>query len=142
MDITAPQMKMLENGHLEIYLPFACCRLCGRRRIADEPDKTPLAKAVARAYRWQRVIDSGKYANIKEFARAIGQNPSNVAKILRLTFLAPDIVRRILDGRIPDTLTISALRNPIPDRWSDQRKLFLGEETKPTTARPRPNPVP
>ena len=67
----------------------------------------PLAFALARAFRWQKYIDEGKFRNSVALANAIGLDKSVVAKILRLRFLSPAIVHRIVTGDIPRSLTLS-----------------------------------
>ena len=47
-----------------------------------------------------------------------------VARLLRLGFLAPDIVAAILANRQPAHLTVDRLRGPIPFDWNEQRQLF------------------
>ncbi len=56
-------------------------------------------KAAARAFRWRRVLASGRFATINELAAAEKINASCVSRVLRLTLLAPDIVEAILAGR-------------------------------------------
>jgi hypothetical protein len=64
-----------------------------------QPDGT-LVKVLARAYRWQRVLESGEYATLAELADAERISRSYVSRVLRLTLLAPEIVERISrDGR-------------------------------------------
>jgi ParB-like chromosome segregation protein Spo0J len=63
-----------------------------------QPDRT-LVKALARAHRWQRVLEEGRFGTLAEMADAERISRSYVSRILRLTLLAPDIVERILDGR-------------------------------------------
>jgi hypothetical protein len=58
-----------------------------------------LLKALARAHRWQGILEGGEYGSIEELARAERINPSYLARVLRLVLLAPDIVESILDGR-------------------------------------------
>src|SRR4051794_26130794 len=58
-----------------------------------------LLKALARAHRWRRRIESGEYASITELARAEGVNESYACRLLRLTLLAPSIITDILNGR-------------------------------------------
>ena len=58
-----------------------------------------LVKAIARAHRWQGMLEGGEYGSIEELARAERINPSYLARVLRLTLLAPEIVESILDGR-------------------------------------------
>jgi hypothetical protein len=63
-----------------------------------QPDGT-LVKALARAWRWQRMLDDGVYASVGGIGDAEGNSKSYVSRILHLALLAPDIVEAILAGR-------------------------------------------
>jgi hypothetical protein len=58
-----------------------------------------MVKALARAFRWQRMLDTGVHATIEESAWAKGVAPSYASRVLRLTLLAPEIVESIPAGR-------------------------------------------
>jgi hypothetical protein len=79
-----------------------------------------LIKAVARAFRWRRMLESGRFAAINELAAAEKINASYVSRVLRLTLLAPDIVEAILDGRQPEGMTLPGLMKPFPVKWKRQ----------------------
>jgi hypothetical protein len=70
---------------------------------------TTLVKALARAFRWRRMMEAGRYGTIDELAAAEKINSSYVSRLLRLTLLAPDIVEAILDGRQPEGMTLPAM---------------------------------
>jgi hypothetical protein len=76
-----------------------------------------LIKVVARAFRWRRMLESGRFATINELAAAEKINASYVSRVLRLTLLAPDIVEAILDGRQPEGMTLPRLMEPFPVEW-------------------------
>ena len=80
-----------------------------------------LIKAVARAFRWRRMLESGQFATIKDLAVAEKINASYVSRVLRLTLLAPDIVEAILDGRQPEEMTLPRLLKGVEVRWSGQQ---------------------
>ena len=80
-----------------------------------------LIKAVARAFRWRRMLETGRFSTINELAAAERINSSYVSRVLRLTLLAPDIVEAILDGRQPEPMTLPALMEPFPIEWARQR---------------------
>ena len=84
-----------------------------------------LIKAVARAFRWRRMLDAGHYATVKDLAAAEKINSSYVSRVLRLTLLAPDIVEAILDGRQPEGLTLPALMEPFPVEWAEQGRTAV-----------------
>jgi len=82
---------------------------------------TTLVKALARAFRWRRMMETGRYGTIDELAAAEKINSSYVSRLLRLTLLAPDIVEAILDGRQPEGMTLPGLMEPFSVEWGRQR---------------------
>jgi hypothetical protein len=87
-----------------------------------QPDGT-LVKALARAYRWQRVLESGQYGTLAELSAAEQISRSYICRVLGLTLLAPDIVERILDGR--PTAGLAQFLRPFPVEWERQREWLL-----------------
>lgn len=83
-----------------------------------------LVKALARAFRWRRLLEDGRYASVGELAAAEKVDRSHLARLLRLTLLAPDIVEAILDGRHSEALTLAALREGVPAAWGWQQAAF------------------
>jgi hypothetical protein len=79
-----------------------------------------LVKALARAFRYQRLLDEGRYASISEMAAAEKIERGYLGSLLRLTLIAPDIVEAILDGRQPEGLGLPRLLQPFPTAWDDQ----------------------
>ena len=73
-----------------------------------------LVKALARAFRWRRMLETGRYGTIDEIAAAEKINDSYVSRVLRLTLLAPEIVEAILDGRQPEGMMLPGLLKGVP----------------------------
>ena len=71
-----------------------------------------MVKALARAFRWSKVLDTGVHATLEDLARAKGVAPSYLSRILRLALLAPDIVEAILDGRQREEIRLDDLVSP------------------------------
>ena len=86
-----------------------------------QPDGT-LVKALARAWRWQRMLEEGRFASVRELAEAERVSLSYTSRILRLTLLAPDIIERILDGCPGPQL--AELMQPLPVAWERQQEWF------------------
>ena len=80
-----------------------------------------LVKALARAFRWKRMLDDRRYGSAAELAVAVKLNESYVSRILRLTLLAPEIVEAILDGRQAPEITLPVLMGVFPAVWEQQR---------------------
>ncbi len=92
-----------EGDCLVVRVPLCIRRRRGRREIvaptgldgaAPAPVSTNrgLAVMVARAHRWRELLESGRYATIRALAAELGVDNSYVARILRLTLLAPDLI--------------------------------------------------
>ena len=125
-----------DGATLTVWIPMAF-RTRGGRKLVVSPDGVPawagsqtrvdgtLVKALARAFRWRRLLETGVHGTIDEIARTEGINASYVSRIMRLTLLAPDIVEAVLDGRQAPELTMARLMKPFPVEWENQRARFL-----------------
>lgn len=105
-----------------VVVPMTIRRRGGRKQIIG-PDGAPvragqdspeveatsgdpaLMKALARAFRWRRMLEDGRYTSMRELAAAEGVDRSYVGRLLKLTLLAPEAVEAILDGQHPADLT-------------------------------------
>lgn len=81
-----------------------------------------LLKALARAFRYQRLLDEGQYASISEMAMAEKIERGYLGRLLRLTLLAPCVVEAILAGRPSEGVTLPRLLDPFPAAWALQRE--------------------
>jgi hypothetical protein len=126
-------MKDWHQPPLGLRIPMRFQRRGGRKRIvapdgselapATQPDGT-LVKALARAWRWQKLLDDGVYGSISEIGDAENISKSYVSRILRLALLAPDIVDAILDGQADQALMLETLERPLPAGWEQQRHVI------------------
>jgi hypothetical protein len=97
----------------------------GNEVRARPPRGEILIRALARAHRWKRLLDEGRYRSAGELAEAEGVTRSFVNRLLRLTLLAPDIVEPIPEGRQPKAMQLEELTDAIPSEWEKQRKALL-----------------
>jgi len=116
-----------------VHVPFRIVKRGGRKEMQMpdrvRPERTPdntLVKALAHAFRWKRMLDSGEFATIAELAEREGIAAPYLTRTMRLSHLSPDLVEAILDGRQPRHLTLEVLRQPLPEDWTEQRRT-LGE---------------
>ena len=117
---------MSADGHtLTVVIPLAVKPRGGRKAIitpgvleVESRHDITLIKAVARAFRWQRMLETGRFATITELAAAEKINASYVSRILRLALLAPEVVEAILDGRQPEGMTLPGLVEGVAGEWS------------------------
>ncbi|EPX84289.1 hypothetical protein ruthe_02503 [Rubellimicrobium thermophilum DSM 16684] len=116
---------------MTLHVPFRIVKRGGRKEMqlpegaAHSPrtDNT-LVKALARAFRWKRMLESGEFATIAELAEREGIAPSYMTRVLRLTLLAPDIVEAILDGKQGPEVTLAQVLEPFPLTWQHQALHF------------------
>ena len=89
---------------------------------AGAPDDT-LIKLVVKAFALRDKLLTGDGISIDELSAREKLTGSYATRLLRLTFLAPDLVRDILDGRHPPTLTANTLMadTRLSLAWSEQR---------------------
>jgi hypothetical protein len=122
----------LDGSTLVVRIPMRFQRRGGRKRIVapdgseltptskPQPDGT-LVKALARAWRWQRMLDDGVYASVSEMGDVENISKSYVSRILRLALLAPDLVERILAGSTNQGIMLEQLERSLPASWEEQR---------------------
>ena len=118
-----------------VTVPFAI-RKRGGRTLVITPDgvssalaprtriDSALLKALARGFRWRKLLETGHFATIQEIAEAENINPSYISRLLRMTLLAPETVEAILAGRKPEGLTMSRAMQPFALDWGQQRQDF------------------
>ena len=112
---------------LTLHVPFRILKRGGRKEIrlpadvlASHRTDNTLVKALGRAFRWKRMLETGEFSTIAELAGHEGIAPSYLTRVLRLTLLAPDVVEVILDGRQGPEVTLARLMEPFPLEWNRQ----------------------
>jgi hypothetical protein len=124
----------MEIETLTIRIPMRLQRRGGRKLImtpegsvAPTPkpsrDET-LIKALVRAHRWRRRVESGQARSITDLAEHEGVTVAYVCRLIPLTCLAPDIVEAILDGRQPKGLRLAEMLGNGPLGWDEQRSAW------------------
>ena len=120
--------------HMTVRVPLAFRRRPGRKTVvmpvANGSEALPtradpaLVKALARAFRYQRMLEDGRYASVSEMAAAEKIERGYLGSLLRLTLLAPDIVEALLEGRHSQDVHLPRLLQPVLERWAKQRVAF------------------
>ena len=127
------RMVYQEGDRIIVKIPVRFRRRNGRQMIFvagedgashSKSDDNALALAIARAWKWQEELESGKYASLEELARAKKVDRSYAGRLLKLTSLAPDIVEALLAGQEREGLSLRQLRRGIPLSWEEQRELW------------------
>jgi hypothetical protein len=120
---------------MTVHIPITLRHQGGRKQVVTPAGATPwiptprrvdnaLVKAIVRAHRWRDMLESGRYATVRDLAKAEAINESYLGRVLRLTLLSPTIIAAILEGRQPATLELDDLLKQFPIDWDQQLKKF------------------
>ncbi len=133
---------------ITVHIPLTF-RKRGGRKLVVTPDgaewaprprvDNAMVKALARAFRWRKMLDEGVHATLEDLARAKGVHATYVSRVLRLTLLAPEIVEAILDGRQPAELQLDDLLEGFPLEWKQQVELWSSPYIGPHTITNEPS---
>jgi hypothetical protein len=129
--------KLSDDGRtVTVRVPISI-RKRGGRKLVITPDgsragvtsstrhvDSAMVKAIARAFRWREMLESGEYATIREIADAEKINESYVGRVLRLTLLAPEVVEALLAGRQLPTMQLDIVLQRFPVDWQSQRQKW------------------
>ena len=125
----------LDGDTITVFIPMTWKRRGGQKVIIvpdggdawaptkARPDET-LIRALARAYRWNRMLEAGRCRSIAEIAEAEKIDRSFVSRLLNLTLLAPDIQEAILEGRQSKAMQLADLTRAMPGAWGEHRERF------------------
>ena len=131
----APRIRVqVEAGASEpktVEVPFDFVRWRGGTQIvpADgsqalkDRSNNELIRAVAKGHLWWNQLLAGNAKTVAEVAKRARVTTRYARRIIRTSFLAPDIVEAIIDGRQPADLSVLQLRRP-PVDWAEQRQLL------------------
>ena len=124
-----------DGRSITVRVPMAFTKRGGRKLVISPDGVSTVAstrpridntmvKALARAFRWRKLLETDVFATVEEIAATEKINASYVGRVLRLTLLAPDLVEAILDGRQPVEMTLAVLMRPFPVEWCQQLEVF------------------
>jgi hypothetical protein len=125
------RVTVSEDGAITVHVPLTFAKRGGRKAVItpDGSEWAPrprvdnaMVKALARAFRWQRMLDDGVCGTIEELAKREKVTRGYMSRVLRLTLLAPDVVDAILDGRQPKGMRLEDLLGGSPAEWEEQRQ--------------------
>jgi hypothetical protein len=132
---------MTAPAHITVRVPLTIRRRLGRKTVVTPvvdglPASTTtradpaLLKALARAFRYQRMLDDGRYASISEMAAAEKLDRGYLGRLLQLTLLAPDIIEAIVEGREAEAITLPRLLESFPAQWAQQRRWAAASDPR------------
>ena len=116
---------------ITVRVPLAIRRRPGRKTVVTPVGAVAtvqtradpaLLKVLARAFRWQKMLDDGRYASISEMAAAERIERGYLGKVLQLTLLPPAVVEAVVDGRQGEEVTLPGLMEGAEVVWGERRR--------------------
>jgi hypothetical protein len=115
--VVVPMTVRRRGGRKQIIGPDGAPLKVGGDDVEETRGDPVLVKALARAFRWRRLLEERRYSSIRELAKAEGVDRNYVGRLLNLTLLAPDVVEAVLDGRCSRIMSMPQLRSVPPIEW-------------------------
>jgi hypothetical protein len=125
---------MTENT-IRVVIPLSVRRKNGRPKILPPADHGPAEKraqdahvlrAIARAWNWRRRLERGEASTIADIASAEKVTDRFVSRMMRLAYLAPDVLEKLLIHRIPPALSLNDLMVVADLSWAEQTNVVFG----------------
>lgn len=120
---------MAEPENLRVYIPLTMRNRGGRPRILppkeievamERGQDARLLRAIGRAWEWRRRLERGDVTTIADLAREEGISDRYVSRVIRLAWLAPSVLERLVLRREPTVLSIFDLCGMAEQPWSEQ----------------------
>ncbi len=120
---------------LRVVIPLTLRRKNGRPRILPPADRQPveartqdrhILRIIGRAHAWRRHMDAGKFTTLQDLAGDVGLSDRQVSKILRLSYLAPDVLEMLLIKRTPPAVSLVRMVEIARLPWGEQAAEVFG----------------
>lgn len=124
------------NDTTRVFIPLTQRRRNGRPRILPPEPGTHfqsrsqdphILKALGRAWAWRRRLEAGEAATIHEIAKAEGFTDRFVSRMVRLAYLSPDVLERLVISRDPRSISVNELIEATYLPWAEQMGRVFGE---------------
>lgn len=125
---------MTENT-IRVVIPLTVRKKNGRPKILPPADHVPaearmqdahVLRAIARAWNWRRKLERGEASTIADIAKADNVSDRYVSRMVRLAYLAPDVLEKLVIHRIPPALSLNDLMAIADLPWPEQMEAVFG----------------
>jgi hypothetical protein len=126
---------MSASDTIQVFVPLKIRRKNGRPKIMPPADYLPnqdqaqdphILRAIGRAWAWRRRMEAGEFGTVRDLAIAVNLAERHVSRQLRLAYLAPDVLKRLVFGREVSAVTVMQLSECAALPWSDQASVVFG----------------
>lgn len=123
---------------MRVFIPLTIRKRNGRPKIVPPADLVPdiggvdphVLKAIAKAWSWRRKLESGQVATLADIAMAEDVTPAYAGRMLKLAYLAPAVLERLLIERRSPAVSVKNLAVAAELAWAQQEAAVFGEMTE------------
>jgi len=124
----------MTDNTIRVVIPLAVRRKNGRPKILPPADLAPaeartqdahVMRAIARAWNWRRRLEHGEASTIQDIAVVERVTDRFVSRMMRLAYLAPDVLEKLLIHRVPPALSLNDLIAVVELPWAEQMEAVL-----------------
>jgi hypothetical protein len=121
---------------IQIFVPLKLRKKNGRPKIMppadyraseDQAQDPHILRAIGRAWAWRRRMEAGEFGTVRDLAIAVNLAERHVSRQLRLAYLAPEVLKRLVFGREVTAVTVMQLTESAALPWADQAGGVFGE---------------
>ena len=99
---------------------------------ADQTQDPHILRAIGRAWGWRRRMEAGEFGTVRDLAIAVNLAERHVSRQLRLAYLAPEVLKRLVFGREVSAVTVMQLSECALLSWQEQEVWVFGQTLAPT----------
>lgn len=117
------------NDSIRVFIPLTLRRRNGRPRILPPEPETHfqsrlqdphILRALGRAWAWRRRLECGEANTIHDIAKSEKVTDRFVSRIMRLAYLSPDVLERLVILRVPPSVSVNELIDATYLPWAEQ----------------------
>ena len=121
---------------MTVFIPLSIRKRNGRPKIMPPADIAPntsgvdphILKAMAKAWSWRRKLETGAAATMSDISEAEGVTPAYVGRILKLAYLAPVVLEKLLIARVPPAVSVKDLALAADMPWAEQEAAVFSQQ--------------
>ena len=126
----------MTNNHdtIQVFVTLKLRKKNGRTKILPPADYRPsedqmqdphILRAIGRAWGWRRRMEAGEFDTVRDLALSVNLAERHVSRQLRLAYLAPEVLKRLVFGRETTPVTVLQLAEISALPWDDQVKVLF-----------------
>ena len=125
---------------IQVFVPLKLRKKNGRPKILPPADYLPsqdntqdphILRAIGRAWAWRRRMEAGEFGTVRDLAIAVNLAERHVSRQLRLAYLAPEVLKRLVFRREVSAVTVMQLSECAGLPWVEQAGVAFGQTLAP-----------